>query len=53
MKCLKCHEADLPNEVRKAIRTENNRTLAFVQLECGHLIKSDVLDAHVEKFEKE
>jgi hypothetical protein len=53
MKCLKCHEADLPNEVRKAIRTENSRTLAFVQLECGHLIKSDVLDAHVEKFEKE
>ena len=50
--CLSCRQQSLPNEIRKAISGRNMRYATFVQLECGHLFKTDVLDAHVENFRK-
>jgi hypothetical protein len=50
--CLKCREKDLPREIREAIRGQYIRNTTFVQLECGHLFKTNVLDEHVENFKK-
>lgn len=52
IKCLICHEKDLPSEIRRAISGRNLRNATFVELECGHLFKTDVLDAHVEAFQR-
>jgi hypothetical protein len=49
---LSCREKNLPNEIRNAIRGRNIRNATFVQLECDHLFKTDVLDEHVENFRK-
>jgi hypothetical protein len=50
---LICREKDLPSEIRKAISGRHNQRFAtFVQLECGHLFKTDLLDEHVENFRK-
>jgi hypothetical protein len=50
---LVCREKDLPSEIRRAISGKKNlRNATFVELECGHLFKTDVLDAHVEAFQR-
>ncbi len=51
IQCLVCRTKDLPNEIRKAINGRNLRNATFVELECGHLFKSNELDVHVETFE--
>ncbi len=50
--CLSCREKDLPGEIRKAISGRNLRYATFVQLECGHLFKTDMLDEHVKNFKE-
>ncbi len=50
--CLYCRKNELPNEIREAIAGSKVRYATFVQLECGHLFKTDLLDRHVENFKK-
>ncbi|CAF3489036.1 unnamed protein product [Adineta steineri] len=51
--CLNCRETELPDEIRAAINGRNKRNISFVELECGHLITTDKLDEHAQKFEQE
>jgi hypothetical protein len=50
--CLSCRKKALPNEIQTAINGKNIRNATFVQLECGHLKKTDELDRHVENFKQ-
>lgn len=52
--CLSCREKELPMEIRRAISGRDNlRYATFVQLECGDLFKTEVLDEYVENFRKQ
>ncbi|UJR28371.1 hypothetical protein I4U23_009614 [Adineta vaga] len=50
--CLHCRDKNLTKDISDVIRGQNLRYATFVQLECGHLFKPDVLDAHVESFKE-
>ena len=52
IKCLVCRERSLPSEIRRVIQTKKLRFATFVELECGHLFETSMLDAHVKEFQE-
>ncbi|CAM4789800.1 unnamed protein product [Rotaria magnacalcarata] len=51
--CLPCRIQTLPREIQKAIHSKNIRNATFVQLECGHLFETKILDKLVDNFEEQ
>ena len=50
IRCLICRERELPNDIRTELR-KNVRHSTFVQLECGHLFSTMILDEYVDNFQ--
>lgn len=50
--CLRCRGGNLPDEIRRVIQVKSLRYATFVELECGHLFETGMLDAHVKVFQE-